>query len=182
MLHLQGACSEVVQAAKDLRCEICSRVHPPVSAPTSSSTDPERFNQHTSADSFFLLGASGQRWNVTHVVDGFCSLQYAILSNNPSSHVSCDLLFDRWILMHGPMKKLTVDGGPEFRGYMPQLCRLYDINLEVLPTSAKWKNGLAERHGAILKLLVLKMVHELTLAKESELRYAWPWPHRPRAD
>ena len=172
MLHLQGARAEVVQCAKDLRCEICMRIHAPHSAPKSSATNPERFNQHCSSDSFFIWDADGQRWNVTHLVDGFCTLQYAVLSKNPSSSTSCDLLFDKWILTHGPMKELTVDGGPEFRGRFPTLCQLYDIKLNVLPTSAKWKAGLAERHGAIVKLMVLRMIHELTLKKEWELRYA----------
>ena len=81
MLKLQGAKSDVVQAARDLRCEVCSRIHPTVSATKSSATTPERFNKHCSLDSFFVLDADGVRWNVTHVVDGFCSLQYAVLSN-----------------------------------------------------------------------------------------------------
>ena len=172
MLTINGATKEVVQASKDLRCEICARVHPPASTPKSSSTNPERFNQHVSSDSFFVLDAEGRRWNITHLVDGFCSLQYAVLSKNPSSQVSSDLLFDRWILIHGPMQRLTVDGGPEYCGQFPHLCALYDINLQVLPTSAKWKNGVAERHGSILKLIMLKMIHEMSLSKEPELRYA----------
>ena len=80
MLHLQGAQKEAVQAAKDLRCEVCSRVQAPQWAPKSSSSAAERFNQHVSSDSFFFLDADGRRWNVTHLVDGFCSLQTAILS------------------------------------------------------------------------------------------------------
>ena len=56
MLKLQGAKSEVVQAARDLRCEVCSRIHPTVSAPKSSATTPERFNEHCSLDSFFCAG------------------------------------------------------------------------------------------------------------------------------
>ena len=172
MLSLQGAKKEVIQAAKDLKCEICRRIHPPVSAPKSSASGPERFNGHVSSDSFFILDADGQRWNVTHLVDGFCALQTAILSKNPSSQTSVDLLFDRWIIVYGPMKELTVDGGPEFRGKFPALCQLYDVQLHVNPTSAKWKNGLAERHGSILKLLLLKMVQELVLTKESDLRCA----------
>ena len=118
------------------------------------------------------LDAEGRRWNVTHLVDGFCSLQYAILSKNPSSQTSAELLFERWILIHGPMNQLTVDGGPEFRGQFIPLCNLYDICLNALPTSAKWKNGTAERHGAILKLILLKMVHEMSLSKEADLKFA----------
>ena len=108
MLHLQGAQKEVVQAAKDLRCEICSRAHAPQTAPKSSSTAAERFNQHVSSDSFFFLDADGRRWNMTHLVDGFCSLQTAILSRNPSSAVSSEMLFERWVLIYGPMKKLAI--------------------------------------------------------------------------
>lgn len=172
MLKLQGVRTEVVQAARDLRCEVCARIHPPLSAPKSSAKAPERFNEHYSLDSFFIIDADNQRWNVTHVVDGFCSLQYAILSKNPSSQVSTSLLFDRWVMVHGPMKELSVDGGPEFRGQFPHLCQMYGIQLHVLPTSAKWKAGLAERHGAILKLILLKMVHELVLNKEAALHVA----------
>ena len=94
MLKLQGARAEVVQAAKDLRCEICARVRPPLSAPKSSATGPERFNAHCSMDSFFVSDADQVRWSVTHIVDGFCSLQYAMLSKNPSSQTSCSVLLD----------------------------------------------------------------------------------------
>lgn len=63
------------------------------------------------------------------------------------------------------MKEVSVDGGPEFRGRFPCLCQL--------PTSAKWKAGLAERYGpTILKLILLKVLHELVLTKESSLQYA----------
>lgn len=57
---------------------------------------------------------------------------------------------------------------------------MYDIQLEALPTSSKWKNGLAERHGALLKLMFLKVIHELVLYKESELRYALTMSVRKR--
>lgn len=88
MLNLKGASSEVIEAAKNLRCEICERISAPQSAPKSSSKTPEDFNAHCSMGSFFVLAADGNRWNVAHIVDGFCTLQYAILSKNPSSSVS----------------------------------------------------------------------------------------------
>ena len=172
MLHLQGAKKEVVQAARDLRCEVCARVHPPQSAPQSTATNPERFNAHVSGDSFFFLDANHVRWSVTHLVDAFCSLHTALLSKNPAAKHSCELLFERWALVYGPMKKLSVDGGPEFRGQFGSLCQLYDIHLDILPPGAKWKNGLAERHGGLLKLMMLKVVHELVFTSEPDLRYA----------
>ena len=57
---------------------------------------------------------------------------------------------------HGPPAELCVDGGSEFRGAFETMCRVYDIRLAIIPTAAKFKAGLSERHGAILKLMVLR--------------------------
>lgn len=70
------------------------------------------------------------------------------------------------------METLHVDGGPEYKGHFEALCRLYAIHLDVLPTGSKWKAGLAERHGAVLKLMVLRMIHELSICTEKDLRFA----------
>ena len=94
------------------------------------------------------------------------------VSKNPCSNTSSELVFERWILVHGPMKTLYVDGGPEFKGQLEALCRLYAVHLEVLPVGYKWKAGLAERHGAVLKLMILRMIHELSLCTDKELRFA----------
>ena len=86
------------------------------------------------------------------------------------SAVSAELLFDRWIMHHGPPAELCVDGGSEFRGAFETMCRVFDIRLTIIPTAAKFKAGLSERHGAILKLMVLRSIHELSVSKESELK------------
>ena len=67
---------------------------------------------------------------------------------------------------------VLVDGGSEFRGQFEIMCRMYDIKLSVLPTSAKYKAGLVERRGAALKLMLLRVIHELSITKEQELRIA----------
>ena len=172
MLQINGAHKSIIEGAKNLKCSICERIAGPRSASQSSSKAPGRFNEQCVADSFFVLDCNGQRWNVTNLLDGFCTLQYAIVSKNPSSSTSAELLFERWILSHGPMERLLVDGGTEFRGHFETLCRLYDIHLSVIPIAAKFKAGLSERHGAILKLMLLRVIHELSISSEKELRIA----------
>ena len=172
MLQINGASKAIIEGAKCIRCSVCERVSAPRSAPQTSAKAPTRFNQQCSSDSFFIYDCTGSRWNITHIVDGFCSLQYAIVSKNPCSNTSSELVFERWILVHGPMETLYVDGGPEFKGQLEALCRLYAIHLEVLPVGSKWKAGLAERHGAVLKLMILRMIHELSLCTDKELRFA----------
>ena len=172
MLQINGAHKSVIEGAKLLRCSICERISGPRSAPQASSKAPGRFNEQCVLDSFFVLDCSGQRWNITHILDGFCSLQYGICSKNPSSAVSAELLFERWIMCHGPPAEVAVDGGSEFRGTFEAMCRVFDIKVNVIPTAAKFKAGLGERHGAILKLMILRSIHELSLNKESELKLA----------
>ena len=172
MLQINGASKAIIEGAKCIRCSVCERVSAPRSAPQTTAKAPTRFNQQCSSDSFFVYDCTGSRWNITHIADGFCSLQYAIVSKNPCSNTSSELVFERWILVHGPMETLYVDGGPEFKGQLEALCRLYAVHLEVLPVGYKWKAGLAERHGAVLKLMILRMIHELSLCTDKELRFA----------
>ena len=172
MLQINGAHKAIIEGAKNLRCSICERISAPRSSPQASAKAPNRFNEQCALDSFFVLDSAGSRWNVTHIIDGFCTLQYGIVSKNPNSASSTELLFERWILTHGPMDMVLVDGGSEFRGSFETMCKLYDIRLSVLPTSAKYKAGLVERHGAVLKLMVLRVIHELSITKEQELRLA----------
>lgn len=124
-------------------------------------------------DSFFILDSAGSRWNITHIADGFCALQYGIVSKNPNGVTSTELLFECWILTHDPMDLGLVDGGSEFRASCEAMCRLHGVQLTIiLPTSAKFKAGLVERRGAILKLMVLRVMRELSIARKSELRLA----------
>ena len=45
---------------------------------------------------------------------------------------------------------------------MHWVARAYNIFHDIVPPTAKWRMGLAERHGAILKLLVMKTIVEVT--------------------
>ena len=42
------------------------------------------------------------------------------------------------------------------------MARSYNIFHDIVPPTAKWRMGLAERHGAVLKLLVMKTIVEVT--------------------
>ena len=84
MLQINGARKAVIEGAKSLRCSICERISGPRSAPQASAKAPSRLNEQCVLDSFFILDCNGQRWNVTHILDGFCSLQYGICSKKCS--------------------------------------------------------------------------------------------------
>eukprot|EP00974_Lingulodinium_polyedra_P003609 339586-Lingulodinium_polyedra.AAC.1 len=49
---------------------------------------------------------------------------------------------------------------------------MFDIGVRVVPPSNKFKHGKCERHGAVAKLMLIKVIAELSLVEEWELRYA----------
>ena len=50
------------------------------------------------------------------------------------------------------------DGGSEFSADTERVLKAFDVHHEVVPPSAKWRMGLVERHGAVLKLLTMKIM------------------------
>ena len=42
----------------------------------------------------------------------------------------------------------------------------------MVPPDNKFKHGKCERHGAVAKLMLMKVIHELAIVDEQELRYA----------
>ena len=172
MLLLDGASPEIVAGAKDLVCMICARLSAPGAAPQVSAKKPQRFNEECLMDTFYVWLRDGSKWAVTHILCGFCIQHGGDIAKDASSQHAADVLNDRWVSVFGPMQRVQVDAGTEFRGHFEKLCRMMDIMIVVIPPSNKWKHGLCERHGAILKLMLLRVVWELGIVNEWELRYA----------
>jgi len=63
-----------------------------------------------------------------------------------------------WYSVFGPPDVLVTDGGAEFAGSVQVTNDLFAVVHEVVPEGAQWRLGQAERHGAIVKLMLMKMV------------------------
>ena len=83
-LPINGAHKAVIEGAKSLHCSVCEKISGPRSAPQASSKAPSRFNEQCVLDGFFILDCTGQHWNVTHILDGFCSLQMPFFRRTPA--------------------------------------------------------------------------------------------------
>ena len=63
-----------------------------------------------------------------------------------------------WVGVLGPPVEVLCDQGSEFQGRIASLCEVVGTSPTTLPQSAKWRNGLAERHGATAELMIMKVV------------------------
>ena len=171
MLSLSGALRELVAGANHLRCQVCCMVKPPASTPQVSYLKPSNFNQRVAGDCFHIWDVKNVRYTITHFIDELTDYQVADLSFDPSSGWAAKVLRDRWYAVFGPPDVLLTDDGSEFKGAIIRLNELCGVQHDVVPDQAKWRLGHAERHGAILKVLMLKMVTALQLANVEEMSW-----------
>jgi hypothetical protein len=124
------------------------------------------------SDGFFFHDFKGEKWAVTHFTDYLVDLSAGDLTKHPTSQFAADTFFERWLSVYGPPDTLLTDQGPEYHGSFALLADLYGFSLEYTDAVAKWKHGKAERHGAIAKIMLIKVVNEMQLSDPTELRHA----------
>ena len=172
MLTMAGAGQQILNAAAHLRCQVCAMVHPPQDAPQVSGSRPTAFNEKLSGDTFYIWDGQEVKYAVIHFVDGLTDYHIADCTINPDSHSAAELLRNSWYGIFGTPDVLVTDGGSEFAGTVETLNQLMGVVHEVVPEGAKWRLGHAERHGAILKVMLMKMVKSHNLCGLENIRMA----------
>ena len=159
MLLVSGANNVVLSAAQGLKCQICEAVRPPGAEPKVSAERVTRFGDKVLADSFYVWDLEDRRFNVTHMIDSLTEYHIGVASEQPNATTSAELLQARWCAVFGPPQLFQTDGGKEFEDVVERITRLLDFRHEVVPPSAKWRQGQVERHGAIVKLMMMRVIH-----------------------
>jgi len=170
MLMISGCSSQVVEIAKGLRCQICQAVRPPGAEPKVAATRPTRFGERVLSDSFFVWDVKGERFNVTHMIDGLTEYHMGLVSKQVGADVTTELLQNRWCAVLGPPEVLQTDGGKEYADVVQRVSRLLDFRHEVVPPGAKWRQGQVERHGAIIKLMMMRVISTQQAAGLEEIK------------
>ena len=172
MLLISGCSPQIVDMAKGIRCQICQAVRPPGAEPKVNINRPNRFNQKILGDSFFIWDAKGERFNVTHLIDGLTEYHVGCATKQVGAEATCELLQNRWCSVFGPPEVLQTDGGKEFQDVIHKLTKLLDFRHEVVPAGAKWRQGQVERHGAIVKLMLMRVIATLQISGSEDMKLA----------
>ncbi|CAE7903518.1 TY4B-J, partial [Symbiodinium necroappetens] len=172
LLRLSGAKDSAVTLAGALRCQVCAMTRPPLPTPQVAYQKPKAFNERVSGDSFFIWDAEGKKFAATHYIDALTDYQVADLTDSPDSSFAREVFQDLWLSVFGPPDLLITDGGSEFKGSLETMLDLFGVVHEVTPEGAKWRLGQAERHGAVLKLMVMKVVKGMGLKGLKDMRHA----------
>ena len=158
MLQVAGSGQVVTTTAHGLRCQICDAVRPTGSEPKASGERVTRFGEKVLSDSFSVWDHAGERFNVTHMLDSLTDYHIGVVSKTASAQVTAELLQHRWCGVFGVPETFQTDAGKEYEEVVSRLCRILDFRHEVVPPSAKWRQGQVERHGGIVKLMMMRVV------------------------
>ncbi len=159
MLMVSGCGTVVTKAAHGMRCQICEAVRPPGAEPKVSGQRPTRFGEKILSDSFYVWDFKGERFNITHIIDSLTEYHVGMASKNPGAEVTAELLQHRWCAVFGPPELLQTDAGREYEDVIQKISRVLDFRHEVVPPGAKWRQGQVERHGAVVKLMMMRVIH-----------------------
>eukprot|EP00435_Cladocopium_sp_Y103_P044148 s1245_g12.t1 len=172
MLMLSGAGEGILKAARNLRCQVCAMVQPPRDAPQVAYNRPSNFNERISGDTFFIWDINNKKYGVVHFLDELTDFHVADCALQPDSTFAAGVLRDQWYGVFGPPEVMLTDGGMEFAGAVEVLNDLMGVVHDTIPEGAKWRLGHAERHGGILKLMLLKMLKGMNLEGLDDMRMA----------
>ena len=172
-LVLSGAPSEVIRAAKQLRCSICDEKRKPKARLPSSLPTPKDVSDQVHLDIFEVVDSQEKRFYVVHAIDWSSRFQMAEALPDKSSESVVDWFQKRWLPIFGPPRVLVADQGREFISWaFEEMCARHSILLWHIPVQAPWAHGICEKGGGILKALISACVKSHSVLDLEEMNLA----------
>ncbi|CAE7901543.1 unnamed protein product, partial [Symbiodinium necroappetens] len=160
-LLLSGAPPAAVQAARELRCDVCLERSRPKARRVASLPAPRAVGERAHLDLLIVEDALGEAFVVAHATDSVSKYQLAALIPDKSSAAVIDFLLRLWWPILGAPRQVVADQGREFVSEEFQnFCSAHSTHLWHCAVQAPWQNSPAERSGGVLKTLVAALVSE----------------------
>ncbi|CAE7278587.1 unnamed protein product, partial [Symbiodinium necroappetens] len=172
-LLLSGAPPAAVQAARELKCDVCAERRAPRSRRVASLPAPRAVGEQMHVDLLVTEDAVGRTYVVAHATDAVSKFQQAAIIKDKSAASVIDFLMASWIPLLGPPKQLIADQGREFIAEeFQEWCSSHSVLLWHAAVQAPWQNGIAERSGGTLKVLVSAVVADKVVIGERDMSHA----------
>ena len=187
ILRASNAEADFIKAARTLRCEGCDAVHPKpqtqkVTLPRSLS-----FNDSVGVDIFEVKDANGERYSVFSMVDqGTCFHQATMIKVGGSQATSRECLkafqntWMNWagpprevVSMNwaGPPREVVSDRGLRNRGEVSKELSSMRCQITQIGVESPAQLGRTERHGGLLKAMVIRVIAELQLVGKEAIQH-----------
>ena len=158
-LAISGAPPMVVHAAKVHRCSICDEKRAPQARRPASLPTPKDAGDQANVDMIEIFDAAGNKFYAIHMIDYATRFQMAEVLPNKSTTQVLSFIRKRWLPVFGAPRVLVADQGREFISWeFEEFCSAHSILLWHCGVGAPWQNGICERAGGTLKVILAAVV------------------------
>ena len=165
-LRLAGAGSEVVAAAKKLRCQVCERCKRgscprPSAAPTLAD-----FNQIVGVDIFSVVDSQGARHEMMSVLDIGTGFHLAGILQGHSETAVEETFCNIWSNTFGAPGTLALDLETGLQKGFGRYCEWHGSKVRRSAGQAHWQQGAVERHGRLWKEVFARVCDDNSVTEE----------------
>ena len=148
-------------------CEICQMYKKAPAIPVVSLPLANEFNGVVAMD-LITIKRNGP-W-ILHLIDVFSRYSVTCIRYSKKQEAIVDAIMKIWISYFGQPRKFLADNGGEFsnKEYM-SMCETFNIEMCKTAAESPWSNGLVERHNAIIKRSMQKVMEDAKCNHETAL-------------
>eukprot|EP00438_Fugacium_kawagutii_P026412 Skav210812 [mRNA] locus=scaffold2924:156234:161009:- [translate_table: standard] len=152
---------EIVQAAAELKCAICSQHSQPKHQRPATLKPNIEFNTKIYIDKVSWTNKQGKILHFYHMLDAGSNYHVAIASPSGTTPDVIRILQQHWISWAGPPQEVVVDSASELNSEeFANFLQRFNIKGHTIPPEAHWQNGKAERHGGFLQQMLQRIESE----------------------
>ena len=172
-LAVSGAPAVAVKAGRTLKCDVCSELKGPKTKRPAALPRPRDVSDQVHIDLFEAFDCQEHRFYKVHMVDFMSRFQMAAVLPDKSSASVENFVKTRWLPIFGPPRTLVADQGREFTSWsFEELCSQYSIYLYHTAVQAPWQNGVCERAGGVLKVILNATIRANSVNGAEEMEQA----------
>ena len=169
-LRLSGASTEMLEAAKALKCASCARQQ------STKAVEPGRlrpvgdFNAAVALDFIHVKDVAGKAYWCLSCVDLTTTYHVVGLVTSHKPAEIAQIFNDIWITPFGMPRQLNVDQDGAFRSNFTEAMEHYGAFVTATAGCAPWQHGRCERQGGWLKEIVRRTVEASSATGADEMR------------
>ncbi|CAK0856334.1 unnamed protein product [Prorocentrum cordatum] len=169
-LRFSGCRSEVVKAAKSLRCATCmSNVRKRIARPARLSHAAD-CNEQIGLDCFTIKDVDGKPWDFLSVVDLGATFHVVGMIESHHSEVLVKVFTQIWTSWAGPPASAVVDLERGFGSVFQDMLDKFHCVVVPVAGQAAWQRGRTERQGGWWEELAERTIAHAAASGESDMR------------
>ncbi|CAE7678552.1 RE2, partial [Symbiodinium sp. CCMP2456] len=165
-LRLAGCDSNILKAARSMKCQVCDANAAPKIARPSTLPPMADFNDTLGLDLFFCHDIDDVKHAFLSVIDYGTSYHLATRVDGQSAEDIEAKFNEMWLLPFGPPKAVVIDLEGGLQAALGRMCDWHGIAVRSVATQSHWQAGVVERQQAWWKHIWDKVSYQLNIGDD----------------